>query len=62
MKNVNAETSLFRIMYMEDILLELRRGMWLQKDGAPPRFARPLTVYVNINFPERWIGRDGHVD
>lgn len=46
---------------MEDIPLEARRGMWFQQDGAPPHFGRQVTVFLNENFPERWIGRGGPV-
>jgi len=33
--------------------------LYLQHDGAPPRFGRELKVYLDHCFPGQWIGRGG---
>lgn len=30
-----------------------------QKDGAPPHYDAPATVFLENQFPGRWIGRKG---
>jgi len=35
--------------------------MVFQHDGAPAHYSRLMTHHLNITFPERWIGRGGHV-
>ena len=35
--------------------------MFFQHDGAPANYSRLVTHQLNITFPERWIGRGGHV-
>lgn len=35
--------------------------MWLQQDGAPPHYARPVRDFLNLTYPRRWIGRAGHI-
>lgn len=35
------------------------RGLFFQHDGAPPHFARVVSEFLNITFPNRWIGRGG---
>lgn len=42
---------------MEDIPLAYRR--YFQHDGAPIHFTRPVTDYLNTQYPGRWIGRNG---
>ena len=32
-----------------------------QHDGAPENYSRLVTHHLNRTFPERWIGRGGHV-
>lgn len=36
--------------------------IWLQQDGAPPHYARPVREYLDQIFPNRWIGRRGPVE
>lgn len=36
--------------------------LWYQQDGAPPHYSRPVRVYLDTVFPERWIGRRGPVE
>ena len=33
----------------------------LQHDGAAAHCSRLVTHHLNLTFPERWIGRGGHV-
>lgn len=35
--------------------------MWLQQDGAPPHYARPVKNFLNLTYQRRWIGRGGHI-
>ena len=35
--------------------------MVFQHDGAPAHCSRLVTHHLNLTFPERWIGRGGHV-
>lgn len=44
-------------MLLDDIPLEIRRTMWLQLDGAPAHFHRNVRAFLNIQYPNRWIGR-----
>lgn len=46
---------------MENIPLASRQDMWIQLDGAPPHFARPVRNWLNNHYPNRWIGRGGPV-
>lgn len=33
--------------------------VWFQQDGAPAHWARLVRDYLDLVFPNRWIGRDG---
>lgn len=46
---------------LEDVPLIERCRMWFQHDGAPAHFHRGVTEYLNVTFPNRWIGRNGPV-
>lgn len=46
---------------LEDVPLEVRRRMWLQHDGAPAHFGRVVRNHLDLNYPDRWIGRGGPV-
>lgn len=39
----------------------IRRVMWFQHDGAPAHYVRDVRNYLDITFPNRWIGRGGPV-
>lgn len=41
--------------------MSIRREMWVQHDGCPAHFARPVRDYLDTNFRERWIGRQGQI-
>lgn len=45
---------------LEDVPLATRLNMWLQLDGAPAHFARPVRQFLNTHYPQ-WIGRGGTI-
>lgn len=47
--------------YLDDVVLEVRRLMWFQQDGAPPHNARNVRDILNDKFGERWIANGGPV-
>nr|CAH7762191.1 unnamed protein product [Callosobruchus chinensis] len=46
---------------LDDVPLNIRQSMWFMHDGAPPHFRREVRDYLNVTFPNRWIGRNGPV-
>lgn len=46
---------------LENLPLAAIRNMWIQLDGAPAHFAAPVQDWLNEEFPDRWIGRNGPV-
>jgi hypothetical protein len=36
-------------------------SMIFQQDGAPPHYHRDVTSFLNKTFPQRWVGRGGHI-
>ena len=46
---------------MEDVLLHVRKNMWMQHDGTPPHYALCSRHVINEIFDEKWIGRGGPV-
>lgn len=36
--------------------------IWYQQDGAPPHYGIAVREYLNEVFPQRWIGRRGHIE
>ena len=47
---------------LEKIPLEVRRQMWFQHDGAPPRYTRIVRNYLDETFADTWIGRGGSIN
>ncbi|EZA62313.1 hypothetical protein X777_04052, partial [Ooceraea biroi] len=45
----------------EDVPLNMRRNSWFQLDGCPAHYGRSLRQWLNIHYPNRWIGRTGPV-
>lgn len=35
---------------------------WFQQDGAPPHFTREVREFLDVTFPNRWIGRRGPIE
>jgi hypothetical protein len=46
---------------LEEVRLVIRREMWYLHDGAPPHYARQVRIWMDISFPNRWIGRAGPI-
>jgi hypothetical protein len=46
---------------LEDLPLAVRERIWYLHDGAPCHYALIVREWLNNNFPERWIGRNGPV-
>ena len=46
---------------MENVDFQTRLRMWFQLDGAAPHYAVIVRNYLNVLFPNRWIGRGGPV-
>lgn len=42
---------------LEDVPLHTRARMWYQHDGAPAHYALPVRQELNLQFPQRNIGR-----
>ena len=39
----------------------VRKRIWIQHDGAPPRFSVDVHNHLNAAFPVHWIGRGGPI-
>jgi hypothetical protein len=48
-------------LLLEEVPLAKRMRMVFQHDGAPAHYSRLVTHHLNLTFPERWIGRGGHI-
>jgi hypothetical protein len=46
---------------LDDVPLQHRQRMIFQHDGAPPHYGVNVRRWLNVNFPERWIGRAGPI-
>ena len=46
---------------LDDINLETRASMWFQHDGAPPHNQINVRNYLNQEYPNSWIGRNGPI-
>ena len=44
-----------------DIPLLFRQNLWIQLDGCPVHYARPVRQWLNDHYPQRWIGRGGPI-
>lgn len=42
---------------LEDVALDTRASMWYQHDGCPAHFSREVRDFLDISYPNRWIGR-----
>lgn len=42
---------------LEDVPLAIRRNMFFQHDGCPAHFSVNVQEFLNLTFPNRWIGR-----
>jgi hypothetical protein len=48
-------------LLLEEVSLAKRICKVFQHDRAPAHYSRLVTHHLNLTFPERWIGRGGHV-
>lgn len=46
---------------LNDVRPHIRQVMWFQQDGAPAHYAREVRNYLDVTFPNKWIGRGGPV-
>jgi hypothetical protein len=46
---------------LENIPQAVIQNMWIQLDGAPPHFTLIVRNWLDLHFPNRWIGRGGTV-
>jgi len=65
-ENLNSERYLNIIRqviftYFDDLPLQILRQLWWHQDGAPPHNARIVSDFLNIHFPNKWIGNQGPV-
>ncbi len=47
--------------YLEDVELNVRPNLIYQHDGAPCHYGRNVTNWLNLNYENRWIGRNGPI-
>lgn len=40
----------------------LTDSIWFMQDGAPPHYAHIVRDWLNLTFPNRWIGRGGFIE
>jgi hypothetical protein len=58
---MGVEIQLFEVCVYRSVSLAKRMRMVFQHDGAPAHYSSLVTRHLNLTFPERWIGRGGHV-
>jgi hypothetical protein len=46
---------------LEEVSLAIQRDLWYLHDGAPPHYAWQVRTWMDISFPNRWIGRAGRI-
>jgi len=46
---------------LEDVSLQRRVNMLIQQDGVPPHYGREVKDFLNWNYPNRWIDRQGPI-
>lgn len=44
---------------LENVPLYIRQVMWFLHDSAPAHFSRLVRNHLNLEFPHRWVGRNG---
>lgn len=47
---------------LQNILGENLVNIWFQQDGAPPHYKKIVRDYLDVMFPQRWIGRRGTIE
>ncbi|XP_066152080.1 uncharacterized protein [Euwallacea fornicatus] len=46
---------------LDDIPLDVRTEIIFQNDGCPAHYRKTIREFLNNQFPERWIGRNGPI-
>lgn len=46
---------------LDEVPLIARTNFIYQQDGAPAHYSREVVQWLNENYPERWIGRNGPI-
>ena len=46
---------------LDEVPLQTRRTMWFLHDGAPPHISREVRRHLHRTYPDRLIGRFGHI-
>ncbi|KAK4321743.1 hypothetical protein Pmani_007481 [Petrolisthes manimaculis] len=46
---------------LEDVPLRTRRQMWFMQDGSSAHFARGTRDFLNVMYPDNWIGCGGRI-
>lgn len=46
--------------FIDDLPLNVATNIIWQQDGAPPHCKRPVTQYLNVEYPQ-WIGKNGTI-
>lgn len=47
---------------VEDLPIAERRPLYYQLDGSGPHFGTITKIFLNENWPNRWIGRGGPIE
>lgn len=64
--NLNAEVYL--AMLQQQVVPAIQASVnnfeqiWFQQDGAPPHYGLEVRQYLDIVFPNHWIGRRGYIE
>ena len=65
----NLTAQVYLVMLREQIVTAIRDiadgnmdEIYFQQDGAPPHYGINVRQYLNEVFPDRWIGRRGHIE
>ena len=49
----------YKKLYVAPQLEEFQSWIIFQQDGAPPHWGSDVHRFLDVTFPNRWIGRDG---
>lgn len=49
--------NLFQEFPPEDAEYVVEESIWFQQDGAPPHYAVNVRDYLDLTFPEQWVGK-----
>ena len=52
---------MLRTYFLSHLSRRQKRTLTFQQDGAPPHWGLEVRHFLNEQFPNRWIGRDGPI-